>query len=531
MSSATSTFPSTSAWSQNIWSSKPNGTVRNNSETGRLQPRPAPLARPSVPSVNRSDDDDNGTGNSEKITGSGSLLSTSEVDSSSRHRWASVGTASAPMTGARTLESSASPLAQRSAQIHGSNSSFFPSQPTAVGQTSAPQTSCSMLDPTSQTFTFSGAVGLYSPFSPNGGQQGQLETGEDRRPSQGQIQFGALSYSGQSSRAVSRNGSLPPSRHGNELPSHFDSFAAQQASSHAVSGFSHRQNQPSRNSNFSSASHSRNADYTWQPNLHDLPAAFGRMSLDRGAVDPLEPGILYDDGQYLEPENAWNQRNGRANGSHYGHRHGSAPSETDTAPAAATKPGLNPRIPHQLSPGSNTSHQSLNSPQIFTDNTMSLGDHSRTPSSASNAYRHPSPHTLADNPAWVDRRLQRIQQQQAHTGFLQNQVLQQLQRGGVPFNPSAFGNIELDAQQRLNLPGQFLPSLPGGGYGSFGQAPLNLLPPQMFPRAPPRGPAKEEAQERLRSPLLEAFKDKNNQKRWELRVSDSRTSKTIKAPN
>ena len=498
-----------SNWGHDIWSSRPAGAAaRNNSDSGRTQLRPAPLARPTQPASDEAVDDEYALENSEKITGSGSLLSSSESEPFSRNRWTSMGTISAPMTGARSLEPSVSPALQRSAQLPRSSSPFFPMHQGAIGQGPTPKSSQSLLDPTTRSFDFSGSTNLYSPYSQHGNQSA-LDPNKGSRAGPGPSPFGGMNsngsqtYSAHSSRAASRNGSLPPSRHG-DFPSQLDDFSGQ-FPSHASDVFSHRPNQPSRNSTYSNNSNGKLAEHAWQSNLNDLPAAFRQINVGRGSADVSESEFL-ESVQQLQQNGLNGSANGRTNGFFAAQRTPSTSSEADhTINPAAYKPS-NLRVPFHLQPSSPAhSRQGHGGSQAFPNEALALGNQIY-----GNGHSQPLPSPAhSDGQAWADRKLQRMQQQQAHN-LLQAQALQQPR---PPFNaPYGFDPDVHRANAQLQYYANLQP-----GYGSQ-VPPLPFLPQQWFQRTPPRGPAKEAGQEKLRSPLLEEFKDKNSTRRWELKA-------------
>ena len=511
-----------SNWSHDIWSSGPSSmTVRNNSGPNRSQARPAPLPRP-VPSTSTSMISERGSiEDSETITGSGSLLATSEFEPSDRNRWMPVGTISAPLTGAQRTESSISPGAQRSAQLPRSSSPYFFSQRGAFGQGTTPIPSHSQLDPTTRSFDISTVSNFLDPQSANvesGSKFYEVSRSDFAKTGLGDVSLKLdQTYSNQSSRAASRAGSQPQSRNGNnELSRQFEGFMSGQISSTASNVFGHRPNQPSRNSTFSNNS-SRAGDQ-WQDNINELGLAMGRVNLTRGA--PAEPG-LHSLGDHVQQRGGLDAAgNVSLTGFLNARRTPSATFEAEV-PFAPNSHGSHTSRPqaHPSSSAPSTSRNNSGGPHAFSPDTPYFPESAR-PQFGTGALPPSPPHTAADNQAYADYQVQQLRYQQ-NQGYLANRNLLQ-QR--LPFQSPAF-DLSPDLQRAsTNL--QYYTQVQNGGYGAP-IAPLQLMPPGFFPRAPPRGPAKDEQQERLRSPLLEAFRDKHNPKRYELKVSFPLTGAAI----
>lgn len=196
-------------------------------------------------------------------TGSGSLVADSETDwRPSRPSWADKGASSIP----QARSSGVSPARKRSiAQpqssqqyVDTSSSSFFPvPRNAAVGSGSISKPNKPLLDPTSTNFTSSRQVdSLSNGFAGFG--LGQSETNQQRpdtavtswpdsasihSPNEDRRSVAASEYFASSSGAPSRNGSLPPSRHGAEpgqYNQHADAFSRfAQGASRQASSFSY----------------------------------------------------------------------------------------------------------------------------------------------------------------------------------------------------------------------------------------------------------------------------------------------------
>ena len=509
-----------SNWSNDIWASRASGHAgRNNSDSNRAQPRPAPLSRPSTQNSEVLDDDDNATDNPDRITGSGSLLSSSESEPPSRNRWMSTGTISAPQTGARAMETSVSPALQRSAQMPQNGSAYFQSQRSAVGQVPAPK-STGGLNPNSQSFDFDSSLALHGPYG-SSGSQGPIRSHDGLRPSASQVNFGSFGaqdgqpYSGPSSRAASRNGSLPPSQHGSDFPLGFDGLQARPLPNQAPDVFGHRPNQPSRNSTFSSNSSHRTSENPWQSTVTDLPSALRQMNLSRASEEQSEPSFYDESSDHLHHPVGLDALNGRLQGIASAQRTSPALLNANGAFGSSPHSSQNLRLPLDLHSAPSSGRSGFTSPSNFNADNIALARHGYG-HSISNNLQPGLPNGVSDR-TFIDRRgAQRLPSQQMNS-LLQAQALQQLQS---PFN----GSFGFDAgAQRLQTPMDFFNGLPTNGLpaGYASQTPLPLMSQQFFPRMPPRGPARDASQEKLRSPLLDEFKDKNksNDRKWELKVS------------
>jgi mRNA-binding protein PUF3 len=173
-------------------------------------------------------------------TGSGSLVASSEKDqwNSNRSRWENT-TTSIP----HVRSSGVSPTRRRSvAQLEpsqhfsdNSSSTFFPiSRQSAVGQSLVAQSTKPLLDPTSTNFTSARRIDTHTAngFANFGFGQADASSRPDasagswpdaasvHSPTDDRRSIVHSEYFGPSSTTASRNGSLPPSRHGNE-PIHF----------------------------------------------------------------------------------------------------------------------------------------------------------------------------------------------------------------------------------------------------------------------------------------------------------------------
>lgn len=259
--------------SNNIWAT-PIGAGKK--ETTRPNSRPPPLSRTGF--GNESTGSTENISNSNQITGSGSLLSSSESVGWAR-KWDLAG-GNTGLGNARgrpsNHQSSTSPVRIRTSQHTRESSPYYTNHPSAIGTLlSNNSTSGSLLDPTTTSF----APRINSTFSP------RSEDESTRKQANG-VLFGNVNgtsnYSGYASSAASRNGSLPPSRHGIEQ-TQFGDFGLNNPGT--VEAFVHRPNQHSRNSNFSLNSHNKVPTIPWQASMGELSSNFNRMDVGRNGQD------------------------------------------------------------------------------------------------------------------------------------------------------------------------------------------------------------------------------------------------------
>lgn len=447
---------------------------------------------------------------SEAITGSGSLLPSSESDWGNA-QWPSVNHLSSGLPPLRNHRAGTSPVRQRTNTLHARSTSPYLNpthSSTVIGSTlPAKPSGHSYLDPTSGSFR-SMAYETYH----SGGPLRSTPDENARRP----IIFGTTDaaypphagtgrsstsnasgpYSGYHSGTASRSGSLPPSRHGVE-PSH--AFGGGDYASGvplgAVDAVAHRPNQPSRTSLtplYAANGGHQPAEPSFHPSYADLLPSMAKMDLGRDAPAMSYPSV-YDytamavrGAHPVYGVNANVYRTGSA-GYESNHRHGPAPT-----------PQWNPRTslvdPASHSPGRGDGlHLSSTTPP--------LGDYPRTPSSASfGSIGGVGPTAL------LERRLRSLQQQE-QPAYLSGPSHPQ------PFRGSPYPQPGFDyGQPNLRLMNPLAPYWPGQPTGAY--------PPG---RAIPRGPmADTPPTESLRSAVLEDFRSHHKgTKRYELKVSAS----------
>ena len=484
----------------------PIGTGMKSSDGGRLHGRPPPLSKTRLPSENE-EPNTGALDNSEAVTGSGSLLSTSEPqDVWSRPPWSS-SNISANLANARSNHTSTSPVRQRTNQHTRSNSPYFSPQ-TAIGQnTTTKSSSYGILDPTTKAFHSSGIFNSHQQPGHQSGQDGDIAGHRNFD----NIHFGSMTtangnmgYSGYNSSAASRSGSLPPSRHGMDNGSQFGEHGLSNIHQSHSEVFGHRANQLSRNSAFSTNGYNRPLESIWQSNANDLSTMASRLDLKRDEVDVVGPYVW---GDQLNQQPSSSAVNGLSNG--YGNgRHGSFSLESGIQSTSTT-----PFNQHRMSfaerssqsPTGSDPRQSRGSPSYFNSGTPTVSDHSRAYSTSSNQSRLTMQHQ-----AMLDRELRKVEMAR-RPNYAQGPAIQHRNQygnygNGYDNNPQAIQNM-----QRLNPQvQQYFPmhNVPVPGYMS-----------NQFHTLVPRGPARDAAGgDNLRSPLLEEFRNSKGGRKYDLKV-------------
>ena len=464
--------------------------------------------------------------NSEAITGSGSLLSSSELDFGGRQApsWKSVDDPSPKMPGNR---SNTSPMhRQNSTQLL---SQGFPENPSTTSYFSVPSTSIgvhskqaqsSFLDPTSTSFVTSN---VFDP--PKLGRASRQNSDEEPRslakgvPYSGvdnglSIQSGRQNhYSGlpsYNSSAASRSGSIPPPRQDTSQsgPRFIDDIPRQQ-DTHLGSTFSHRPNLSSQSSRYTSNGGSHIQKFSAQSSTADLGSLagnFDKLSLARG-----NPNMYHQsqkESQFSGDEPADYE---------YSHQSNSNNFNEHWAIDDVGYQGQNP-FPHEtLSPGPMALHEHQYRQNPYgPPYTNSLGggearrsQHSPYYSSVGtpSSYQQRAPSRGSVNSAVVtgqaaalDRKLRGLQQEQQ--GYLPPQP------NPLHFRPPFPQHYDFHPQHalRMNPLAAYYPVPPMH----------NILGPHI-----PRGPARDQdPAQHLRSALLEEFRSNTKtNKRYELKVS------------
>ena len=456
--------------------------------------------------------------NSEAITGSGSLLPSSESDTWNRHQssqWPSVNNNSiSPGLGSvRNTHDSTSPTRHRTANPQHSRSEspyFSPNQPSAIGQgMSNKPSNQGYLDATSGSLKSPGAFDAYQQVK-----VGRQNSDSSTRRQLDAIVFGnnemgytaqrsasgaSAVYSGYNSSAASRSGSLPPSRHGIEQPSQFGvehSVNSQQIPYGNSDSYSHRPNQLSRTSTYSTNGTSKYADHASSTQYNDLAVQMNKMDLGKENQESAYHSY-YDYPQSTIPSNPSGNYGVNVNG----YRSNSFSLEVDNRQGPSVAPPYNQ---HRIQFGDRTSHsptsnefrRNHDSPTYPTNSTPPLLDHQRSASIAS-----VRSNVGTGQAALLERRLRGLQQEQ--------QAYPMAQSNPVQFRAPFTHPYDYNPQNmlRMNPLAQYYPLQVMNGYQNN--------------RTVSRVPAIDStAGESLRSSLLEEFRTHSKgTKRYELKVS------------
>ena len=461
---------------------------------------------------------------SEVITGSGSLLPSSELDNWGRSQntpWTlmngtTMDKTSPGLSGGHVSQSSNSPTRHRNSNQHGpSQSSYFSvTQPLAIGQGTATKASQqTFLDPTSVSFK---AANSFEALSQNHSARHNSDD-TNRRPINS-INFGSdemslsaqtgryssnttAGYSGYTSSAASRSGSLPPSRNGTDKQTQFgDDFHANAQ----TKSMSHRPNLSTNTSTYAvQVGNQRYGDQMYPTQLSDLSHNLGKVNLSKESEDyhSHAPHDSYYD--YPSPATITNV-NTTWSPDDNGYRNGQRSYVPDIRQHDSLAPSLNQHRGIQFedrashSPSSSEARRNHDSPMYSSGGTPPLLEHHRMPSNRT--IGRPVPNGPA---ALLDRKLRGLQQEQQ--GYMSPQLnpLQFRTSYGSPYE------YNHHAMLRMNSLAPYYP-MPGvGGY------PTN--------RVVPRGPMLDtNSGETLRSILLEEFRSNSKgNKRYELKVGSS----------
>ena len=464
-------------------------------------------------------------GTSDVKTGSGSLLSSSESDSWSRHpnsQWPSVSNISPGLGSGRNGQASTSPVHHRSNNVHARSSSpyFSATQPTAIGQgmgIKAPASTQSFLDPTSGSFKSSAVFDAYGQGQPSRQAAdevnrmpldsivfGSNEIGASNYSGAGRTASNAsLGYSGYNSSAASRSGSLPPSRHGTDPPAQFGvehSTNLQHLQFGTSDGLSHRPNQLSRNSTYSVNSSNKFIDHASAMQYDDLHTNFSKMDLSKENQDPLY--TYYDYPQ----QGGFNGTNSGYGGNSQTIRN----TQTSFEPNSRSGSSLNPPSQYRqqrsdrtsYSPSTSDLRRNHDSPLYSHTSTPPLSDHHRAPSNSSVQRSNAG----GGQAALLERKLRGLQQeQQSYMSTQRNPLHFQ-----TPYHPYDYSQQNL---LRVNPLAPYYSLPPQQGYQSNAQnyaASRNISQTTRLD---------SNAAESLRSTLLEEFRSNNKgTKRYELKV-------------
>ena len=523
-------FANPSKWNGGIWGTAIGSGLKGSSnEANRPQGRTWLGSRYGSLSANMllGDIDTGLPDHSEAITGSGSLLSSSESDTWSRHQnsqWPSVNNISPGQASVRSHHENTSPKRHRTSNAQQSRSDspyFSTNQPSAIGQI-VPHKALnqSYLEPTPGSFKNSGAFDPYQPTKVGR----QSSDSSDRRPLES-IVFGnndmaynanhslsnaSATYSGYNSSAASRSGSLPPSRHSIDPPSQYGlepSTNSQQVPYASSGPYLHRPNQSSRTSTYSTNGNSRYTDQAHTTQYNDLSTAMNKLDLGKENQESAY-NSLYDYSQSALPSNV-----GTGYGmSNTGYRSNSISADLDHRQASTAVPSYNQNRVllgdhNSHSPPSNDYHRRSHDSPIYPQNSNPhLIDHQRAGSMAS-----VRSNVGTGQAALLERRLRGLQQEQQNYSMAPPNPLQYRAPFAPPYDYSPPNML------RMNPFAQYYPMQVVNGYQGS--------------RAIPRMPAIENnAGESLRSSLLEEFRTHSKgTKRYELKVSviRSMTSQTL----
>ena len=465
-------------------------------------------------------------GTSDVKTGSGSLLSSSESESWSRHlnsQWPSVTNISPALGSVRNGQVSTSPVRHRTNNAHARSSSpYFPAtQPTAIGQgmgTKVSSSTPSFLDPTSGSFKSSAVFDTY------GQSQASRQTADDvNRKQLDSIVFGSneigpssytgavrsasnasIGYSGYNSSAASRSGSLPPSRHGTDQPAQFGvehTTNLQHLQFGTSDGLSHRPNQLSRNSTYSINGNNKLIDHTSAMQYDELQTNFAKLDMSKENQDPLYTYYEYPQ------QNGFHGTNTGYGSNSQSIRGTQNPFEPDSRSGSSLVPPY-PQYRQQLgdrssySPSGSDIRRSHDSPLYSHTGTPPLSDHHRAPSNSSLQRTN----TSGGQAALLERKLRGLQQEQSYVSSQRNPLQYQ-----ASYHPYDYNQQNL---LRVNPLAPYYSLPPHQSYQSntqnYGLNNRNITQTPTI---------ESNAGESLRSTLLEEFRSNNKgAKRYELKV-------------
>ena len=456
----------------------------------------------------------------EAITGSGSLLSSSESDSfGGRHAtpWKSVDDPSPGLTKVHSNHSntsamhrqSSSQLASQSFSDTSANPSYFSTPPNSMGPPNKPNQT-QFLDSTPSNFVTSN---VFDSMKLN--RTSRQNSNEETRPTAMNLAFGGIDtglsiqsgrqnyypgISGHNSSAASRSGSIPPSRHdAHQSVSRLVDEMPRQQTSQFVSTPSHRPHLSAQGSMYPSNGGSISQKFGTQSSSADLGSFagnFDKLSLSRGnttmyAQHNRDPQSLHDelfDNEYGRPSN------------------GNNPTEVWETEDTAYM-GNQAFSPGGLNPGSLPSHE-----QPYRNSSYSAS-YSHSPSnSETRRIQHSPYYPTSGTPSSIQQRAPSrgsfngaIAPGQAALLDRKLRGLQQEQQGFQP-NPLQF-RYDYHAQHALRLN-------PLAAYYPMGPM------PNMLSQSIPRGPARDQdIGQHMRSALLEEFRSNSKtNKRYELKV-------------
>ncbi|KAL8688970.1 MAG: hypothetical protein Q9224_004756, partial [Gallowayella concinna] len=523
-SSHGSSFPhafvnSSTTWNAGIWGNNTaigSGLKNSTNDTSRIQ-----------------DERMATTSSNEGLTGSGSLLSSSESDSwtgRARHQWSSVDNTSPGLSSTSTRRSGTSPMRRQNSSHHAQQPfTDLPNNPSYVSLNPAPS---NYIPPkASQHHLGNPNANVFMPTRPidlNGIQKPSRHNSDDDDRFVGRsVPFGgadtalAVQPHRQSSRddtsgfgsiVASRSGSLPPSRgDGDQLSQYHDGAHAithPNMIGSSISGNTHRSKLSAQALAFSrnpSEHVQRFGDPPNPVNINNIADEFAMMGIAKNNADAqnayesqlgstfhgqgLLPYQLLHHNDTTSTMTAWDAEENI----HPDFQSPYAPNSSLALPLHSQYrlPDFRSSYPH--SPASNDGRRNQQSPYGSTDGASSYALQSRAPSRGSHSNNVPPGQALA-----LDRRLRGLQQEQQ--GYMPPHSSPLHFRSPFP-NPYEFLPQNAPRMNTLNLyyPGSHM---------------ANLLPP-----AVPRGPAKDQdSSHSTRSACLEEFRSNSKtNKRYDLK--------------
>lgn len=474
--------------------------------------------------------------NSEAITGSGSLLSSSESDNWSRRQttpWNAIDNTSPILSSSTKSHSSTSPVRHRNSNQHAppqkfgenprSTSPYFSMNQQAVNVNGMmnPTSQKRFLDPTSGSFVTSRTFdsGSLSGFSLNGDEEsrqqamsmvfGSSDTGSMTQGSRHMFQQGMRS--GHTSAVASRSGSIPPSRSGDEQHSYFgaDVLTNPQSSRFGQGSTpfpSQRPSHSTQTSTYSSHGSTRRHGGEQSNNTYNvdfITQELRKMNPGKENEYPLYPSYQSSQEQSSLPYDYSQQLDGSAhawNADEVGYQNGLSSFTPNGVPSGSQNPQHSQPRNIQFgehspqSPNGSDTRRSHQSPFYSTGGTPPSGDQYHAPSRGVANPR--APHGQA---ALLDRKLRGLQQEQQ--GYVQPQPnpLQFRAPFGHPYD------YNTQNPMRMNPLAQYYP-----------MPPVPTFLPPMIPRGPSRD---HDVGQNLRSALLEEFRSNSKtNKRYELKV-------------
>lgn len=473
---------------------------------------------------------------SEAITGSGSLLSSSESDNWSHRQttpWNAIDSTSPILSNSNVSHSSTSPVRHRNSNQHAppqkfgenprSSSPYFSMNQQAVngnGMVSAASQK-GFLDPTSGSFVTSRTFdpGSLSGFSLDGEEENRQQamsmvfgSGDmGGLPQSGRQMFQQGIRSGHNSTVASRSGSIPPSRSGDDQHSYFgaDVLTNAQSSRFNPGSTPFPSQRPSHSTQPSTyLSHAGNRRHGGEQssnkyNVDFITGELRKMNPGKENEYPQYPSYHssheqssqpYDYSQRLDgPTHAWSA-------DEVGYQNGLGSFTPNGIPPGAQNQQYNQSRNIQFgehspqSPNGSDARRSHHSPFYSTGGTPPSGDQYRAPSRGVANPRAPQ-----GQAALLERKLRGLQQEQQ--GYIQAQP------NPLQFRAPFAHPYEYNPQNamRMNPLAQYYPMPPVP----------NFLPPMI-----PRGPSRDhDVGQNLRSALLEEFRSNSKtNKRYELKV-------------